>query len=101
MDANTKTTYQEMIDRGQRAQAWLSLETTQEFLKPLKDKIAELKALDYNDILGLDDKTFRSKVEASFLAAKEIEDFFAYLDDTLLAAEQARIALDGKDVDDY
>lgn len=101
MDKSIELTYQEQIEKGARCRDWLALETTQEFLAPLKDKLAQLKDISYEDILGFDDRSFRSKVEGAFLAAKEIEDYFAIIQSTIDSARDAQTALEGKDVDSY
>lgn len=101
MDKSVEKQYIGQVDAGVRCRDWLSLETTEEFLAPLRAKVKKLKDISYEDILQFDDRSFRSKVEAAFLAAKEIEDYFAYLDETIGAVSQARDALDGKDVETY
>jgi hypothetical protein len=101
MDKTVEKLYRNQIDAGARCRDWLSLETTQEFLTPLKDKLKKLKEVSYEDIVQFDDRSFRSKVEAAFLAAKEIEDYFAYLDETVNGISQAEVALEGKDVESY
>lgn len=101
MDKAVEESYLETVDKGQRCHSWLTLETTQEFLQPLKDKLKDLKEVSLEDIQSFDDKSFRSKVEAQFLAAKEIEDYFALLDDIVKSRQQAQDALEGKDGDTY
>lgn len=101
MDSALRDEYQSTIDRGERCRAWLNLETTVEFLGPLREKVANLKNIDFEKIQSYEDRTFRSKVEAAFLAAREIEDYLALLEDTVARVEQARDALDGKDVETY
>lgn len=79
----------------------MNLETTQEFLQPLKNKLSSLKEISYEDILSFDDKSFRSKVEAAFLAAKEIEDYFAELKGRVDSMDEAQRMLKGKTSDEY
>lgn len=101
MDKSVELTYKEQLDLGARCRDWLAMETTQEFLAPLKAKLASLKDISYEDILSFDDRSFRSKVEGAFLAAKEIEDYFALLDSNIDSAREAQTAIEGKDVDSY
>lgn len=101
MDSTVRDEYQRQIDAGERCRAWLNLETTVEFLRPLREKVASLKNIDFETIQGYEDRTFRSKVEARFLAAKEIEDYLSLLDDTVGGIEQALEALEGKNVEVY
>ena len=101
MDKLVIDIYKKQIDRGARCNDWLHLETTQEFLAPLKEKAAKLKDISYEDILLFDDKSFRSKVESAFLAAKEIEDYFALIDSIIGGMRDAQAAIEGKDVETY
>lgn len=101
MDEDVRAQYESQVDIGARCQAWLNLETTQEFLQPLKNKLSSLKEISYEDILSFDDKSFRSKVEAAFLAAKEIEDYFAELKGRVDSMDEAQRMLKGKTSDEY
>ena len=101
MDADVRAQYEAQVDIGARCQAWLNLETTQEFLQPLKNKLSSLKEISYEDILSFDDKSFRSKVEAAFLAAKEIEDYFADLKGKIDSMDEAQRMLKGRTSDEY
>ena len=101
MDADIRQSLRASIEKNDRLQAWKNLETTQEFLAPLREKLKDLKDISFEDIVKFDDKSFRSKVEAQFLAAKEIEDYFAYLDSIETEAKSAVEALEGKNVETY
>lgn len=101
MDTPVIEQLSEVQARGQRCRAWLSLETTEEFLRPLKEKAANLKEIDFNKIRTLDDKSFRSKVEARFLAAQEIGDYLNLIADIVSAGDQATKSLEGTDTDIY
>ena len=101
MDKSVEQAYQEQIDRGIRCRDWLHLETTAEFLEPLRKKVAELKDISIEKIQAYDDKTFRSKIEAAFLAAREIEDYLSLLEGFVGGVQQAQEALEGKDVETY
>lgn len=87
--------YQEQIDRGLRCRDWYGLESTQEFLKPLREKLVKAKSFTYDDLKDLDDRTFRSKVEADLLFVKEVEDFFQTIEETIEGVAVAVQALQG------
>lgn len=95
------TEYKQQLERAQRCVEWMNLETTSEFLEPLREKLRSLKDINYEDILQFDDKSFRSKVEGAFLAAKEIEDYFQLLETIKDEGKYAQKALSGKLAEEY
>lgn len=101
MDRDVLQQHTKDVETGNRCHSWLVLETTEEFLAPLRAKANALRSIDLSTLLTLDDKSFRSKVEASFLAAKEIDDYFAYLNDLVNVGRAAQDSLKDGTGDEY
>ena len=101
MDESVKAEYEVAVNKAERLRGWLSLETTDEFLEILKRNIEIRRNPDYAELRKMDDKQFRIQIEASFMAADDMQSIL----DAFSAIEQqanfANDALQGKNFDEY